>query len=103
MRCDCASHRDAGAMTGIIARRYAMNISGKTNDFIESDDGGSALFTSIVTGLLAVGFVLSVWLIATNGVTRVSAASAAEPSENAVPYFPAQYVNQAGDAVPMPP
>jgi hypothetical protein len=83
--------------------RHATNINAKISDFIESDDGGSALFTSIVTALLAVGFALSAWLIVTNGVPHVSAAASAEEPEITVPYFPAQYVNQAGEPMPMPP
>ena len=46
---------------------------------------------------------LSAWFVLSMGVAHVSAAAGDESAVPQVPYFPAQYVNQATEPSPVPP
>jgi len=45
---------------------------------------------------------LSAWFVVSTGVSHVSAAASDESGVPQVPYFPAQYVNQAIEPAPAP-
>jgi hypothetical protein len=45
---------------------------------------------------------LSAWFVLSTGVPHVSAAAGDESAVPQVPYFPAQYVNQATEPSPVP-
>jgi hypothetical protein len=53
-----------------------------------------------VFGVAAVA--LSAWFVLSTGVPHVSAAASDESGVPQVPYFPAQYVNQASEPSPVP-
>ena len=45
---------------------------------------------------------VSAWVVLSTGVAHVSAAASDESAVPQIPYFPAQYVNQASEPSPVP-
>jgi hypothetical protein len=103
-------HGSAGKTAGTTNEELrAMNTSvdSKSNFHNAPEDARSKRRTPqvlvVITSVaLGIALLLGAWLTGTTGSTHVSAATPAEES-SPVPYFPSQYLNQAGEPMPAPP
>ena len=104
--------RVAGAQTGARTKEMTMSSTYKqptvSNEFAdapprEHEHRPPDRTTVWAAVLVLAAVVLSAWLVYSTGVPHVSAAASDESAIPQVPYFPSQYINQAGELSPAPP